>query len=393
MRKLARLLIPWLIVGVVVFGAFMLFPQFFGSFVYAPTSSSLTEGVRAPGKTAPAPAPSQPGSADTPAPEQVTVVATGLRVPWDIAFLPDGDMLVTERPGTLRRIGKQPAAIEVEGVYAVGEGGLMGVALHPKFAENGLLYLAFTTNKALENKVVRYRLDGGKLLDAKPIVVGIPGNQYHDGGRIAFGPDGMLYVTTGDGGNAEAAQEKDLLAGKILRVGPDGETPADNPFGTLIWSYGHRNPQGLAWDGLGRLWATEHGRSGSASGYDELNMIEKGKNYGWPDIEGPETRVGMVTPARQSGATETWAPAGMAWLDGSLYFAGLRGVSLYQVPFDGDNIAGILAHFRGDYGRLRAVTAGPDGALYVSTSNRDGRGRPAADDDRILRIDPSVFRR
>jgi glucose/arabinose dehydrogenase len=323
----------------------------------------------------------------------VDVVATDLFVPWDITFLPDGDMLVPERSGVVRRIGKNPGVITVPAVFSNGEGGQMGIALHPKFAENNLIYLYYTTSTGPQrNRVMRFRLDGNQLADQTVILDNIPSAIYHDGGRVAFGPDGMLYITTGDANTPALAQDLNSLAGKTLRLTADGEIPADNPFGTAVWSYGHRNSQGIAWDNLGRLWETEHGRSGALSGFDELNLIEKGKNYGWPTIQGNETRTGMVTPVLNSGANETWAPAGLAFINGSLYFAGLLGSSLYQVNFRNDgSVIGIRSHLKGQFGRLRAVVPGPEGALYVTTSNKDGRGTPRGGDDKILRIRPGFL--
>ncbi|HWQ99627.1 MAG TPA: PQQ-dependent sugar dehydrogenase, partial [Candidatus Methylomirabilis sp.] len=207
----------------------------------------------------------------------------------------------------------------------------------------------------------------------------------------AFGPDGKLYVTTGDAGRDRNAQDKTSLAGKILRLNDDGTVPDDNPFGTAVWSYGHRNPQGLVWDDQGRLWATEHGRSGILSGFDELNLIEKGKNYGWPAIQGDDKKEGLVTPVINSGANETWAPSGAVYVDGSVFFAGLRGETLYEARVN-DTPVTLKKHLVGQYGRLRAVVLGPDGDLYLTTSNLDGRGTPVTDDDRIVRINPRLFR-
>jgi glucose/arabinose dehydrogenase len=323
----------------------------------------------------------------------VDVAAHGLFVPWDVATLPDGDMLVPERSGYLRRIGKNPAVLTVPSVLSSGEGGLMGLALHPTFAENNFIYLYYTASEnGQKNRVARFRLDGNQLTEQTIIIDNIPSAIYHDGGRIAFGPDGMLYITTGDANSAALAQDLASLAGKTLRLTPDGDIPADNPYASAVWSYGHRNSQGIAWDNLGRMWQTEHGRSGALSGFDELNHVEKGKNYGWPIIQGNETRAGMVTPVLNSGANETWAPAGTAFINGSLYFGGLLGSSLYQVRFDAfGNIKDLKTHFKGKFGRLRAVVAAPDGSLYISTSNRDGRGTPNTDDDKILRIYPGFL--
>jgi glucose/arabinose dehydrogenase len=320
--------------------------------------------------------------------------AEGMHVPWEIAFLPDGGMLATERSGALRLFGTSPATIAVPGVVESGEAGLMGMAIHPEFASNRLLYLCHSAKQgaAIENRVVRFRLDGGTLGDETVIVGAIPGAGFHDGCRIAFGPDKKLYVTTGDASKPELAQSTKSLAGKILRVNDDGSIPADNPFGNAVWSYGHRNPQGIVWDGQGRLWSTEHGRSGIRSGFDELNLIVKGGNYGWPDIEGDKTKAGMIAPVKHSGEKDTWAPAGIAFYGGSLWFAGLRGSSLYQAEIaDDGSVTRLRAHLRNEYGRFRAVTVGPDEALYVSTSNDDGRGTKRDGDDQILRILPSLF--
>lgn len=329
----------------------------------------------------------------TDASRPVEVTASSLDVPWDMAFLPGGDLLVTERSGTVRRLGASPAAITLPSVLEIGEGGLMGMALHPNFAENHFVYLYFTTAaNGNENRVVRFRLEGNQLIQDRTILEGIPAAEIHDGGQVAFGPDGMLYVSTGDANDRPAAQDRNSLAGKTLRLTPDGGIPTDNPFGNAVWSYGHRNAQGLAWDDKGRMWATEHGRSGVLSGYDELNLIQKGGNYGWPDIQGDATQSGMIPPVRHSGADVTWAPSGMAFLNGKLYFAGLRGAALYEATLDAD---GRITRFRellkGTYGRLRAVVVGPDGLLYISTSNRDGRGTPRENDDKILRVRPELL--
>ncbi len=305
----------------------------------------------------------------------VTVVASSLDTPWEIAFLPNGDMLVTERPGRLVRIGKDRKVIPISGVKETSEGGLLGLA----YKDNHIfLYLTTVSNI---NQVVRYDLKDDELSNEKILVDNIPAGQNHDGGRIAFGPDGNLYITTGETGNSSLAQDKKSLAGKILRV-VNGEVE--------IYSYGHRNPQGLAWDNNGNLWSTEHGRSGVQSGFDELNLIKQGSNYGWPTIQGDQSKPGMEPPIINSGPTITWAPSGLAYLKGSLYFAGLRGEALYKYEIDTKKLT---EHFKGTYGRLRAVVLGPDGYLYISTSNRDGRGSPRDGDDKILKIDPTQFSR
>jgi glucose/arabinose dehydrogenase len=322
------------------------------------------------------------------------IVAGNLQIPWEIAFLPDGDLLVTERPGMLKRIGKERRVYAIEGVRHIGEGGLLGIALHPRFLENRWIYLYFTTavGNGLKNRVERYRLEDDRLSEKKIIIDNIPGAAYHDGGRIAFGPDNFLYITTGDAGNRELAQNTDSLAGKILRLADDGSIPPNNQFGNAVYSYGHRNSQGLAWDDKGRLWATEHGRSGILSGLDELNLIERGKNYGWPVIQRDEKREGMESPVIQSGPDETWAPAGIAFLNNSLFFGGLRGESLYEAKIIGEKQVSIRSHFRSEFGRIRAVVLGPDGFLYIATSNTDGRGEPKANDDKIIRLNPLIFR-
>lgn len=326
--------------------------------------------------------------------ENIKIIAENLQIPWEIEFLPDYDILVTERIGNLRRIGKDGKVYKIEGVEAVGEGGLMGLALHTRFSENNWIYLYLTakTDGDLKNQVIRYKLENDKLSDKIVILDDIPGAALHDGGRIAFGIDGYLYITTGDSGNSDLAQNKKSLAGKILRVKDDGSIPEDNPFGNAVYSYGHRNSQGLAWDDIGRLWATEHGRSGASSGYDELNLIEIGKNYGWPEIQGNETKSGMEAPIVQSGPDETWAPAGMSFIKGRFFFGGLRGESLYEAKIIGDKKVDPKVHFREDFGRIRAVKKGPDGLLYITTSNTDGRGDSKPGDDKIIRINPALFK-
>lgn len=369
-QRLVLVLIVVILLGLVIFfSRDFLFKQ-----VFRPRSTWVEEGIiREEG-------------------EGVQIVAENLVIPWEIVFLPHNEILVTERGGRLLRIGEDKQVIEVQGVEPIGEGGLLGMALHPDFENNSLLYLYLTsrTNGELVNRVERYRLEGERLLEKTIILEGVSGAAVHDGGRIEFGPDGFLYITTGDAGRQELAQDKSSLNGKILRLKDDGSIPADNPFNDEIYSWGHRNPQGLAWDEEGRLWATEHGPSGLQSGFDELNFIEKGKNYGWPVIKGEETREGMVSPVRQSGSTDTWAPAGMVFWDGSLFFSGLRGEALYEYKIKEEELK---IHFREEFGRIRAVVLGPDGFLYITTSNRDGRGIPQETDDKLIRINLDIFRR
>ncbi|MDX1567085.1 MAG: PQQ-dependent sugar dehydrogenase [Longimicrobiales bacterium] len=333
------------------------------------------------------------------------VVARDLQVPWEIRFLPSGDLLVTERPGRVVRLtsdGETVRTDPVPGVVSVSESGLMGMALDPDFGDNRRLYLCYTTGSRddLSNRVDRFEYGPDGLSSGTPILRGLEGAPFHDGCRLEFGPDGFLYVTMGDAGSPEDAQDVESLNGKILKVDTDGNPAPQNPFGNPVHTYGHRNPQGLAFDGSGRLWSTEHGPSGLSSGYDEVNLVIRGNNYGWPEIRGAETAPEMVGPAIQSGGGTTWAPAGAAWNAGSLYFGGLRGEALYQLEIPAGAISptapsapdlSVVPHFQGDYGRIRAVRMGPDGLLYFSTSNRDGRGNVREGDDRIMAVDPGVF--
>lgn len=320
--------------------------------------------------------------------EVPTVVVDNLNIPWEIAFLPDGKILVTERNGQLLAISEDKVVIPVAGVQHSGEGGLLGMALHPNFEQNKYLYLYFTSNQIgnITNKVERFKFENDKLLDGFIIVENIPGSANHNGGRIAFGPDGFLYITTGDASKENLAQDRASLAGKILRIKDDGSIPEDNPFGSAVYSYGHRNPQGLAWDSSGKLWSTEHGRSGIQSGLDEINLIEKGKNYGWPIIQGEQSKSGMETPQANSGASTTWAPGGGVFVNKTLFFTGLRGEALYGARIEGTTIIEIKEHYKNTFGRLRSVTVGPDGYLYLLTNNGDGRGRAKNNDDKIIKV-------
>lgn len=330
-------------------------------------------------------------STTVPVQQETEMVAQDLHIPWDIAHLPDGRMLVTERSGKLLAVGTETRTIkEIEGVMHKGEGGLLGIAVHPQFEKNNFLYLYSTTLDGgdITNRVERYTLVKDVLGNRKVILSGIKGSSNHDGGQLAFGPDGYLYVTTGDAEIPDLAQDKNSLNGKILRIKDDGTIPTDNPFKNAVYSLGHRNPQGLAWDEQGTLWETEHGPSGLQTGYDEINRITKGGNYGWPLIRGEAQREGLISPVLQSGGRDTWAPAGLAYRNGSLYFTGLRGEALYEAKINTDHTVTLSVHHKKEFGRLRAITLGPDGSLYVSTSNRDGRGRAQDGDDRILRINP-----
>jgi glucose/arabinose dehydrogenase len=333
-------------------------------------------------------------------PEGFAVIAEGLDTPWAIAILPDSSLLVTERPGRVRIISPSGVLAEtpVNGTPEVresGEGGLLGIAVHPKFSQNQYIYLYYTYSSSgnqVLNRVSRYTYENNRLSGELVIIDAIPGSSNHNGGRIRFGPDGMLYVGTGDAEEPSEAQNTSSLAGKILRIEDDSRVPADNPFHNAVYSYGHRNVQGLAWDSSGKLWATEHGRSGINTGFDEVNQVQRGHNYGWPIIQGDETRPGVETAKRNSGATATWAPSGADFIGESLFFAGLRGRTLYEAVMIGTDVTELREHFPAEFGRLREVIKGINGMLYISTSNRDGRGLPGPSDDRIIRINPQKLK-
>jgi glucose/arabinose dehydrogenase len=266
----------------------------------------------------------------------------------------------------------------VPGVAPRGEGGLLGLA-----TAGQTVFAYLTTGQ--DNRVVSMRFDGSSLTEQGAILTGIPAGSVHDGGRIAFGPDGKLYVTTGETGDAGLAQDRSSLGGKILRVNPDGSVPADNPDpASPVWSFGHRNIQGLAWDSAGRLWVTEYG----ANRLDEINLIQRGGNYGWPMAEGRADTPGLIDPVIQWPVDEA-SPSGLAYFGGSLWVACLRGQRLFRIPVAADgSLADPAPMFVGEYGRLRTVVAAPDGTLWFATSNRDGRGSPRDGDDRILRFRP-----
>jgi glucose/arabinose dehydrogenase len=312
------------------------------------------------------------------------VVAEDLEVPWEIAFLPDRRALVTERPGRIRMLdsdgGLLPDPVAEVDVSAVGEGGLMGLALDPEFADNGFVYLYFTTDAGLQ--LERWRFADDALTREASLVDGtIEAGSIHDSGRIAFGPDGNLYVATGDAGNDPLAQDSQSLNGKYLRLTP--EQYRAGPSRPELVSLGHRNPQGFDWEpGSGRLISTEHG----PVGLDEINAIREGANYGWPEATGSDHQ-GFTAPLHVY--EDSVAPSGATFTeDGDYYVATLVGEALRRLRFDGDRVAEEDVLLDGDYGRLRTVVDGPDGALYVLTSNRDGRGSPEDADDRILRVTP-----
>lgn len=310
------------------------------------------------------------------------------RVPWAVEFAPDGTFaLVTERDtGEVWRVdadGSGKTAVgEVPGTEPDGEGGLMGVAFAPEWdgdAETGVFVMHTT---ATDNRIARLDFDGQTLDGYEPILTDIAKNSFHNGGRIGFGPDGYLYATTGDAGDEDLSQQRKSLSGKILRVTAEGEPAPDNPFDNEVYSYGHRNPQGLAWDDDGRLWAAEFGQNS----WDELNLIEPGANYGWPVCEGECDENGMTNPKR-TWATPDASPSGLAYVDGALYMASLRGERMWRIGLDGANVDDVKPLWEGDFGRLRAVTRVPDdAALWFGTSNHDGRG-DTDEPDRLYRYD------
>ncbi len=318
-------------------------------------------------------------------PRVIGTVATGLQAPWGVTFLPDGTALVGERDTTrvlAIRDGRVDPVGKVGGVAPRGEAGLLGLAVSPTYAEDRLVFAYLSTER--DNRVVTMRYAGGRLGAPRAVLTGIPNGFIHDGGRLLFDEDGTLFVSTGETGEEQLAQDRDSLAGKVLRITADGQPAPGNPVaGSPVWTMGHRNVQGLAFDDRGRLWATEFGRNA----WDELNRIDRARNYGWPLVEGrgdlPEYRNPYV-----QWRTDQASPSGLAYLDGSLWVGALRGGRLWQVPLV-DGVPGRPRDFLvGDHGRLRTVVAAPDGNLWVTTSNRDGRGDPRAGDDRILLVAP-----
>jgi aldose sugar dehydrogenase len=341
---------------------------------------------------------------------KVETVASGLEVPWGFAFLPDGNMLFTERPGRVRMIenGKLKAEtiFKVPDVEPSGESGLMDISLHPDFKNNKFVYLAYAyNNDGKYVKIVRYKFDGKTFIEPKIIIENIPGAPNHAGTRARFSPaDGKLYITTGDATDWNMAQKTDSLSGKTLRLNDDGSIPADNPFfenknyRTEIWTIGHRNAQGLAWQpGSNLMFQTEHGPSsfeGKGGGADEVNIVDRGKNYGWSEIYGNLKKVGMESPLLEY--TPSCAPASAMFYTGdkfpgfknNFFFGCLRGTRIIRVILDGRTVKSQENLLEGKFGRIREMANGPDGFIYFSTSNRDGRGRKADDDDRILRFVP-----
>ncbi|MEW1611042.1 MULTISPECIES: PQQ-dependent sugar dehydrogenase [unclassified Streptomyces] len=348
-------------------------------------------------RSAGSPAPS--ASADLPpargSARVVSTLTENLKSPWGLTALPGGDLLVASRDeGTIHRIdggsGKQTLLGSVPGVSPAGEGGLLGLAVPSTFGADGWVYAYFTT--ASDNRIVRMSYDekrpAGQQLGAPDTILrSIPKGNIHNGGRIAFGPDRMLYAGTGETGDTGLAQDKESLAGKILRMTPDGEPVHGNPEAdSVVYSYGHRNVQGLAWDAEKRLWAAEFGQNT----WDELNLVEPGGNYGWPEVEGREGADGFIDPVAQWKTSEA-SLSGIAYAQGSIWMAGLRGERLWRIPLSGDSAEEPLADpqsfLEEEHGRLRTVVGAGGDRLWVVTSNSDGRGEPKPGDDRILLVE------
>jgi glucose/arabinose dehydrogenase len=316
-------------------------------------------------------------------PKIASTIATGLNVPWGIVFLESGDALVSQRDdGSIVRIsttGEVTKVGDVKGASggAGGEGGLLGLALAPD--DESTLFAFVTTDS--DNRVVRLSLDGDSLGSQDPILTGIAIGARHHGGRLLFDGDGNLFVSTGDAGDGALAQDKGSLNGKILRITQEGKAAPGNPFDNRTWSYGHRNIEGLAYDADRRLWATEFGDKAA----DELNLIKRGGNYGWPEVEGTSDNDDFVNP-KVTWGTDECSPAGLAITRSTAFLGALQGECLFAVPLDGENAGKPKAYFGGEHGRIRSVTIAPDGALWVTTSNTDGRGDVRKDDDRIFRV-------
>lgn len=339
-----------------------------------------TEAEKKPGTTSAPAGPVTPRVADT--------IATGLNVPWGIAFLRDGRALVGQRDrGTIVLVDPEAKAAEritelgaIPGVFAESGAsrGLLGLAFHPDQA--GFLYAFFTT--ASDQRIVRIGWENDKLGEIEPILTGIPTGKGHYGGRLAFGPDGYLYASTGDCQAVPSpAQDKTSLAGKILRITTDGDPAEGNPFDNEVWSWGHRNVEGIAFDADGRLWASEFGDKKA----DELNLITKGGNYGWPIVEGESSESRFVAP-KVTWPVADCSPSGVAITRSTAFMAALRGTRLWSIPLHGTEVGRPRDHFIRTYGRMRTVQLAPDGSLWVTTSNTDGNGTPRAGDDRILRV-------
>lgn len=348
---------------------------------------------------------------------KVETVAENVEIVWSIVFAPDGRVFFAERPGRVRLIenGKLRAApfFTVPDVSLSDEGGLMGMTLHPKFAENRFVYLAYVyrdERREQNVRVVRYRETGETLTEPKTIIEAIPASKYHAGTRLKFGADGKLYITTGDATKQKRAQNLASINGKTLRLNDDGSIPEDNPFvgqkdaRPEIWSYGHRNAQGMDFQPETNLmFQTEHGPSlidgvslFKRLGGDEVNIVERGKNYGWDKISHNMTKAGMETPIIEFSPAV--APASGMFYRGNLFpefknnffFGALKGEAIIRLVLDGRKVTARDEIFKKEYGRIREIAEAPDGSIWFSTSNRDGRGDAAKNDDHILRIIPAT---
>jgi glucose/arabinose dehydrogenase len=327
----------------------------------------------------------------------VQTLATGLQIPWSLAFTPDGRLFIAERPGRVRVFQngalRTDPALTLADVFTDGESGILGMTVHPDFATNGLVYLTYTANgpRGPIARLMRFRELDNRFAEGIVLLDDVPAAGIHNGSRVRFGPDRRLYVTFGDVAVPSTAQDVASLNGKVLRLNEDGTSASGNPFNSPVYSYGHRNPQGIDWHPVtGDLWATEHGQTNN----DEINVIERGRNYGWPIIEADQAGPDMVTPV--TFYVPAVAPSGASFYRGTqipafrnqLFVATLRGMALLRITVDGRRITAQERLLENRYGRLRDVVSGPDGYLYVCTSNRDGRTSPVADDDRVLRIVP-----
>ena len=341
---------------------------------------------------------------------KVDNLVTGLDTPWDLAWGPDGQIWVTERGGRISRVnassGQRTTAGQVPSVEESGESGLMGMAFHPDFGTQPFVYVAhsYLSGGSIRNRLVRMRWDGQTLGTPEVLLANIPGGGIHDGSRLAIGPDRLLYMTTGDAASADLAQDRNSLAGKVLRLTLSGQPAPGNPFNSTVYSFGHRNPQGLVFHPTtGALYSTEHGPGDN----DEVNLVTASRNFGWPTVHGAcDDDVGSERAFCQTNNvvepltmwTPTIAPAGadfyvadlISQWKGSLLFASLKGNALYRLTLsaDGQRVTARETLFQGQFGRLRDVLVGPDGVVYLATSNRDGRGSPSSDDDRIIRVRP-----
>jgi glucose/arabinose dehydrogenase len=333
-------------------------------------------------------------------PYEIKVIAENLYVPWAIDISDDGKIYFTERSGTIRiieegKLNPQPLITFSEPFISIGEGGLMGIVLDPNYSQNHYIYAMHTYGEGNElfNRVVRLVENNNKASIDKILIDKIPGGQIHNGGRIKIGPDQKLYITTGDSGNSKLAQDPTSKAGKILRIDLNGKNLTDNPFpNSPVYSLGHRNPEGLAWNFKNVLYESEHGQSA----HDEINIIKPGTNYGWPVVQGNEESSEIIVqkPLIQSGE-ETWAPSGIAFVtqgpwQRKLLVANLRGQQLLAMSINGNGttVNNIEAYLKNEYGRLREVIQSKDGSIYLATSNRDGRGNPSKTDDRIIQLIP-----